>query len=121
MTKGTNADITVTLQEGRTLDAGYYLFVFEGVTTKQVIKKSFSFLEDTSGYPDRYQLYTIPAALFTTATPQDFKYKVYEAETNTTDPEGLTLVEVGLMILKPATSFSYDSYDGATTFKAYAG
>ena len=52
LTIGEDKDLIVTLNEKRTLDNGYYLFVFENVTTRDIVTKIFSFSEDESDYPE---------------------------------------------------------------------
>lgn len=123
LTKGnTDEEIIVTLNEYRTLEAGYYLFVFENITTKELVKKVYNFTEDESSYQDRYNQFSINTqSLFGTKNSGEYTYKVYESETNTTDPTGLNLVEYGIMKLSDATAFEFETYQSATTYKAYAG
>lgn len=120
-TKGTDGEIVVTLNEKRTLTDGYYLFVFENITTRDQYKKVFAFSEDESSYTTRYNQFTILSSVFNLALPGEYSYTVYESPTSTTDPTGLTEVERGIMQLNPASEFSFETYNGATTYKAYGG
>jgi len=114
--------LVVTLNEKRTLTSGYYLFVFEHITTKSQVKKVYAFGEDESGYQDRFNKFPINTqSLFGTKPTGEYRYTVYESAASTTDPTGLTEVERGLLRLSPASAFSYDQYDGTTSFKIYGG
>lgn len=112
----------VTLNEKRTLDNGYYLFVFENVTTRDIVTKIFSFSEDESDYPERFNSFPLSSTVFQDENTGDWRYKVYEQSSSTnTDPTGLTEVERGIMKLRPATDFSFTEYTGTTSFKQYEG
>lgn len=116
-------NITVTLNEKRTLDDGYYLFVFTHYTTKQVVTKIFSFAEDDSDYPDRFNQFVIATdTLFLNAPVGMWQYSVYEqASSSNTNPAGLNEVESGIMQLLPATQFNFDEYGGSTSYAVYRG
>lgn len=124
LTKGRTAeDIIVTLNEKKTLSSGYYLFVFTNFTTKAVVNKIYSFLEDESDYPERYNSFPLnTSTVFSTAQTGQWSYDVYEqASSSNTDVTGLNKVETGVMVLKPATAFAFEEYSTTTTFKQYAG
>lgn len=122
LTKGADSDVVVTLNEKRTLSSGYHLFVFTHIVQRTVVNKIFNFLEDLSDYPDRYNKFTLPAALFSSSAEGRWRYEVYEQASSTnTDITGLTEVERGLMELNPSSEFSFTEYAGTTTFKEYAG
>lgn len=114
--------ITVTLNEKRTLDSGYYLFVFTNILTRQVVNKIYSFLDDTSDFQDRYNEFEINTdSVFSSYPVGQWAYNVYEQASSTnTDTTGLTNVETGIMMLK-TTAFEFESYNQSTTFKAYNG
>jgi hypothetical protein len=115
-------ELIVTLNEKRTLDTGFYLFIFTHMLTKQVITKIFAFTDDESDYPDRYNSFIFPtAALFTGHPVGQWIYQVYEqVSASNVDPDGLTEVERGITMLK-GTAFEFDSYNPATTYKTYGG
>lgn len=115
--------ITVTLNEKRTLDNGYYLFVFTHILTRNVVTKIYWFTDDTSGFQDRYNEFDITTSTtFLDQPTGQWLYKVYEqASAVNTDPTGLTEVEQGIMMLRPATDFAFQKYEEETTFKAYGG
>lgn len=119
----TSEEMVVTLNEKRTLDAGDYLFVFTNVTTRDVVTKIFNFTEDQSDYPDRFNLFLInTSVVFLGKDTGDWRYEVYEqASSSNTDVTGLTLVERGILKLKPASEFAFEEYTGTTSFKQYGG
>lgn len=119
----TAEELVVTLNEKRTLDAGYYLFVFTNVTTSDVVNKIYNFSEDESDYPTRFNLFPIDTdTVFTGKPVGHWVYKVYEqASSSNTVVTGLTEVERGIMQLKPATEFAFEEYSGTTSFKQYGG
>lgn len=122
LTIGEDKDLIVTLNEKRTLDNGYYLFVFENVNTRDIVTKIFSFSEDESDYPERFNSFPLSSTVFQDENTGDWRYKVYEQSSSTnTDPTGLTEVERGIMKLRPATDFSFTEYTGTTSFKQYEG
>lgn len=119
----TAEELIVTLNEKRTLDSGYYLFVFENVTTRDLVTKIFNFSEDESDYPERFNSFPInTTTVFADQNTGDWRYKVYEqASSSNTDPTGLTEVERGILKLRPASDFSFTEYTGTTSFKQYEG
>lgn len=119
----TSEEVVVTLNEKRTLDSGYYLFVFTNVTTKDVVTKIYAFAEDTSDYPTRFNLFDIDTdTVFSGKSTGEWAYVVYEQSSNSnTNPDGLTEVERGILQLRPASEFAFEAYDEATTFKQYGG
>jgi len=123
LTLGQSGYLYVTLNEKRTLTDGYYLFVFENVTTRDVVNKIFAFSEDESDYSDRYNKFPITVNdLFSGELPGQWVYSVYEQASNSnTDPSGLTEVENGIMKLNPSTEFEFENYTETTSFKAYNG
>lgn len=122
-TFGQTEEMIVTLNEKRTLDSGYYLFIFEHVTTRQQVTKIFNFTEDESDYPDRFNNFPIVTSTLFSGKPRGhWTYKVYEQASSTnTDPDGLTEVENGILQLKPATEFEFTESTGATSFTQYDG
>lgn len=122
-TFGQTEEMIVTLNERRTLSAGYYLFLFENVTTRDQVTKIFNFSDDESSYPDRYNQFPIvTSTLFAGQNTGHWTYRVYEQASGTNvDPTGLNEVETGILQLKPATVDSYVENTGATTFTQYEG
>lgn len=124
LTLGQTAEnIVVTLNEKRTLDNGYYLFIFTHLTTKATVSKIYSFVDDDSTDTERYNQFEINTnTVFSGARTGQWKYQVYEqASSSNTDPTGLTEVERGIMQLNPATAFSFNNYNEQQTFKTYNG
>ncbi len=122
-TFGHTEEVIVTLNEKRTLDTGYYLFVFKNLTTGDVVNKIYAFTEDESPYPARYNNFPlVTSTVFLNQDPGQWRYDVYEQASGTnTDPTGLTCVEKGLMRLKSATAFEYAENNQPTTFTQYNG
>lgn len=124
LTKGQTAEtIIVTLNEKRTLSTGYYLFYFEHITTGQTATKIFSFSEDESLYPDRYNKFTVnTSTVFMNKDSGEWTYKIYEQAGGVNiNPAGLTLVEYGILKLNAATTFTFETYEAETTYKKYNG
>lgn len=113
--------IVVTLTELQTLANPYYLFVFEHVTTKNII--TFVAPTDESGFPYRFNQFHINTADIFLNNPDGYwLYTVYEQTSPTNlDPTGLNALEYGKMILYANAEFAYNSYDQPTTYKAYNG
>lgn len=124
LTKGqASQEITVTLNEKRTLTTGYYLFVFTHFTTRDVINKIYNFTDDNSSYQSRFNEFDISTqALFGSKPIGQWVYQVYEQASSTnTNVAGLTMVEQGVMVLNPVTEFEREEYNTETTFKQYNG
>jgi hypothetical protein len=119
----TSEEIICTLTERRTLTGGYYLFVFTNVTTRGIVNKIYAVTEDTSAYPDRFNSFDIDTdTVFTGQSTGEWRYEVYEQNSsNNTTVTNLTRLESGIMLLKPASDFTFTEYSGTTTFKQYGG
>lgn len=113
--------IVVTLTELQTLVAPNYLFVFEHVTTKDVV--AFVAPADESGYPYRFNQFSINTSIVFHNSPDGYWiYTAYEQTSSTSlDPAGLHALEYGKMILYGETEFAYSTYDQPTSYKAYNG
>lgn len=119
----TDQEIIVTLNEKRTLDDGYYLFVFTHALTRNVVNKIYSLIDDQSEHQDRYNQFDInTSVVFADQPAGQWSYDVYEqASSSNTDVSGLNLVETGILKLQPSTAFVFEKYNEPTTFKTYAG
>jgi hypothetical protein len=120
----TAAEMILTLTEFVTLSTPYYLFVFTHVETKNVVAFVKAEADDESGYPDRYNQFTINAAdVFENQPTGEWHYKVYEQESSTNTDTDLTgdLLEDGKLVLDRSTAFAYNQYDSNTSYKAYNG
>lgn len=121
-TIGDQADTLVTLNESKTLENPYYLFIFTNVTTKDKIKTIVNSASDTSAYPERINIFPISVSIFANAKTGQWSYDVYEQESSTNlDPSGLNLVECGKMLLLPSSTLNKQGYEPTTTYKGYAG
>lgn len=120
----TAAELILTLTEFVTIHTPYYLFVFTNVTTKDQVKFIKAEIDDESEYPNRYNKFTINAAVvFNGQLSGEWHYKVYQQSSPTnTDPDAAEgALEYGKLLLNRATEFSYTMYEQAQTFKAYNG
>lgn len=113
--------IIVTLTELATLATPNYLFVFEHVTTKQVV--TFVAGADESEFAYRYNQFDIDTdTLFDDRPIGEWHYAAYEqASPSNTDPS-LALqpaLEFGKMILYGETEFEFDMYNQPVTYKSY--
>lgn len=114
LTKGTASEnIVLTLDEKKTLASPTYVIAFTNATTKDVI--SITLGTDLSAYKDRYNEFAIATlTAFVSAVAGQWTYIVTEQTSN-------VQVEVGRMLLNPATDFAFTGYQPATTYKGYAG
>ena len=120
----TAAELILTLTEFVTINTPYYLFVFTNVTTKDQVKFIKAEIDDESEYPQRYNKFTINAAVvFDNQLSGEWHYKVYQQSSSTnTDPDVAEgVLEYGKLILNRAPEFSYTMYEQAQTYKAYNG
>lgn len=114
----------LTLTEFVSLPTPYYLFVFTHVETKNIVAFVKSEADDESDYPQRYNQFTIDAAVVFLDQPTgEWHYKVYEQASSTNTDPSLSggLLEEGKLILDRATAFEYTQYESETSFKAYNG
>lgn len=122
-TIGQQSETIVTLNESTTIANPYYLFIFTNVSTKVQYKIIVNSTSDTSGYPDRVNIYNFNTiTLFQNAQAGQYSYDVYEQQSSTNlNPSGLNLVECGKMLLNPAANLIQQGYEPTTTYKGYAG
>lgn len=123
ITKGaTGHKIIVSLNESKTLNNAYYLFVFTNVTTNDIVNIIYSHSVDLSDYPDRFNEFDIDETLFADVPSGQYIYDVYEQMSNSnTDITGLNKIECGKMTLNPATEITRNGYTTGTQIKGYAG
>lgn len=124
LTKGhLSENMILTLNEKRTINSGYYLFVFTHILTRAVVTAIVAFIDDQSAYQDRFNKFEINSdSVFGNSPVGQYEYQVYEqASSSNTDPAGLNEVESGIMVLRPAADFEFEQYDSPTTFKSYNG
>lgn len=120
----TAAELILTLTENVSINDPYFLFIFTHVLSKQKIKFIKFKDEDESGFTERYNLFTINAAVvFLNAPIGEWHYKVYQQASESNTDEILTgaILEYGKLILDRATAFAFTKYNEAQTFKAYNG
>jgi hypothetical protein len=120
----TGEEVIVTLSELQTLDEPYYLFRFEHVERKTVVSVIKSSADDQSDYPARSNKFEFNTSTLFANKPAGFwSYEIYEqaSSTNTDPDDATTLLEYGKMKLYPASSFSFEKYNEAQTYKTYQG
>lgn len=115
LTKGVTSNIVVTLTEKQLLTAPNYLFIFTGRTTNTEVKFILLNAADVSQYKQRYNKFSIANTLFSTAKIEQYIYNIYE-QTSTTNlnPQGLNLLETGIMDLKQSVTI-FTSPEGVET------
>lgn len=120
----TAAVLIVTLTEKVTISDPYYLFIFKHVLTKQTVTFIKYTGQDESVYPQRYNQFTINAAVVFADKPTgEWHYIIYEqvSSTNTDPALSGNELEHGKLRIDPATAFEYTIYNGQQTFTAYNG
>lgn len=118
----TGEKIIVTLTELQTLSNPYYLFVFEHITTKNIV--SFVAGTDESGFTYRFNQFDVnTAVLFLDQPPGQWNYTAYEqvSPTNTDVANTTSILEYGKMILYKTSEFEFEQYNEPVTYKAYNG
>lgn len=116
--------ILVTLNEKKTLNAPYILFIFTNVETKEQVTKIFAPGDDSSLYPARYNKFTVQTVtLFADKKPGFWNYAAYEqpAGVNTNPANATTLLELGKLRLDRETTFAMTEYNEGQTYKEYDG
>lgn len=116
--------VILTLDELKTLDNPYYLFVFKHVETKQVVNFIRSQADDESQYQVRYNQFNVDSStVFLGKATGEWRYSVYEqpGAVNTDPALATSLLEKGKMMLLPAGEFEMEMYNQSTSFKAYNG
>lgn len=102
LTKNSSSEIVLTLKEKQTLATPNYLFWFKSRGTNQEVAFVVLNADDTSGFKDRFNEFTIDVNDYFENSPEgDWEYKIYE-QTSTTniDPAlAANLLEVGIMRL----------------------
>jgi len=124
LSKDNTADIViVTLEESRTLNNPYYLFVFKSTTPEFTVTKIVNSSDDASNFKNRFNSFTFNSStIFATADAGQYQYYVYEQASSTnTDTTGLNLVERGKMVLKKSASDIFKGYQPITTYNGYNG
>jgi ferredoxin-like protein FixX len=115
--------IICTLNESKTINEPYFLFVFTHVTTKEIVKFVKSYANDASEYQSRYNQFEIDATdLFANATKGQWQYQIYEQDNDENiDVAWLNVLECGKMKLIGTTANVFAGYDTTTTYKGYNG
>lgn len=124
LTKGlAGQTFIVTLNEAKTIASPYYIFDIANVGTSDAVTLVYSYADDISAYPERYNEFNVLAASFDNAAPGQYKYDVYETATlENQDITILNKVESGQLELKPATPINRIGYEATPgQRKGYGG
>jgi hypothetical protein len=124
LSKDNTEDIViVTLEESRTLNNPYYLFVFKSTTPEFIINYIVDSADDASNFKNRFNSFTFDTStIFANADVGQYQYYVYEQDNNINiDTTGLNLVECGKMVLKQTAADIFTGYQPTTTYKGYNG
>ena len=112
--QNTTGKIIVTLNESKTISAATFVFVFTNITTQKQITLTYLYSQDLSHYPSRYNEFDVVANAFTGQPTGQYDYTVTELQTN-------IILEVGKMVLQPATEIIKNGYNEKTQRSGYAG
>lgn len=118
LTKGTTANVILTLTEKQLIAAPNYLFVFTNRTTNYDVKFILVKAKDLSLYKERFNKFSIKVdSYFSNKLNGQWDYSVYEqTSSQNTDVTGLNLLESGVMILSEAETI-YTEYSPSDKFK----
>jgi hypothetical protein len=119
----TNEKIIVTLSELTTLAAPNYLFIFEHITTKNIVALVMG--ADESLFPERFNQFEINTMVqFADQPPGKWNYTAYEQASPANKDPLLAVqpaLEYGQMNLYKTEDFDYDKYNEPVTYKSYNG
>jgi hypothetical protein len=118
LTKGTTANVILTLTEKQLIAAPNYLFVFTNRTTNYDVKFILVNAKDLSLYKERFNKFSIKVdSYFSNKLNGQWDYFVYEqTSSQNTDVTGLNLLESGVMILSEPETI-YKEYSPDDKFK----
>lgn len=116
--KGQTQYIYLTLTEKQTISSPNYLFVFEQRSSNNVVKFVLANNKDLSQYKERYNKFEIEVnRYFLSKLSGQYIYSVYQQTSLTnTNPNGLILLESGIMMLSEQETI-YTEYRTTDTYK----
>lgn len=115
----TTDNVVVTLDEARTIETGWFHFVFTNITTNEQLVVTKSFDDDLSAYKSRYNQFVFNTqALFEQLPAGQYTYDVYESESEEYET-GLNLLETGRALIEPSAAAT--TFTGPQTRTQYAG
>lgn len=119
--KGSTSSLICTLSEKQTIADANYLFVFTSRATNYQVKFVKLNAADISTNKQRWNEFSIVVnTYFADYQESWWKYEIYEQEsTSNLNPEGLSLLESGLMFLDDNTDVSFTQYSQEVKFKMY--
>ena len=114
LTKGNTEQIIFTGTEQCLLNNPYFLFIFTNRSTNQEVKFVGT---NSSSYTTRYDKVTVTVnTYFSDKDNGLWEYRIYEQlSSSNTDPDGLNMVEEGLMKLSPPSAFTQTNYAGQSS------
>ena len=118
LTKGQTQYIYLTLTEKELLVNPNYLFIFTSRSTNTSVSFVLLNATDVSLFKDRYNKFSIVTnTYFNTSLIGQYTYEVYEqASTTNTNPNGLNMLESGIMMLNEASTI-FTTYTTTDTYK----
>lgn len=119
--KDTTSVMICTLAEKQTIENANYLMVFTSRATNDQVKFVITNNFDQSTNKDRWNEFNIVVnTYFANYGESWWKYEIYEqVSTTNLNPEGLGLLESGLMFLDDNTNMSFTQYSQDVKFKIY--
>jgi hypothetical protein len=113
--RGAAGVIRVTLEESKTLESPYYLFIFS-YPNNAAVSIMFNYTDDLNAdyKRARYNAFTLPANLFDNQPAGLWAFKVYEVPTNSELQEIGLPIERGVLKLLPPTDDVKTTYTPAT-------
>lgn len=118
LTKGNIEFVYITLTEKQILVNPNYLFIFKNRSTNDIINFVLVNQDDISIHKDRYNKFEIDVDYyFGNSYTGIYEYNIYEqTSTSNTNPQGLNLLENGIMVLKVQSSI-FTEYQTTDTYK----
>ena len=117
LTQGVTQNIILTLTEKELLTNPNYLFIFTNRSSNTQIKFVKLNATDISLYKDRYNEFSLVTnTYFGDALIGQYDYEIYEqTSTTNTNPNGLNMLESGIMQLE-GTAFNFTEYETTDTY-----
>lgn len=119
LTKGLTQNIILTLTEKATTASPIFLFVFTNRSSNEEIKFIKLNNQDISLYQERYDKFTIVVDdYFSNSLAGQYTYNVYQnSSTTNLNPNGLVLLENGIMELIDSPSIEYKQHTTNDIYK----
>lgn len=119
LTKGLTQNIILTLTEKATTASPIFLFIFTNRSSNEEVKFIKLNNQDISLYQERYDKFTIVVDdYFSNSLAGQYTYNVYQnSSTTNLNPNGLVLLENGIMELIDSPSIEYTQHTTNDIYK----